>query len=342
MKIALTGGGTAGHVTPHLALLPELKKHFNSIIYIGSKTGIEKNIITAENIKYYSTTTTKFVRKHFFKNITIPFKLIRAIKEAKHILKTEKPDVIFSKGGFVSLPTVIAGHKLHIPIVIHESDLSIGLANKIASRYAKVVCTTFEKTASMLKNGIYTGSPIRYNKYGFISHFDSHKPIITITGGSSGAKALNSIVHQSLEDLCKKYNIIHITGRGNSVNNKRDGYMQIEFTDSILSIFEQSHIVISRAGSNTIFELLNFGIPSILIPLPKGNSRGDQIDNAKYFEERGYAKVLSQDTLSPTTLMQSIAEIETNYNQYKSKLKKAHLPDSTQLILTEILKCIKR
>jgi len=342
MKIALTGGGTAGHVTPHLALISELKKHFSDIIYIGSKSGIEKEIIGTQGIKYYSTTTTKLVRKHFLKNLTIPFKLLHAIREAKKILKIEKPNVIFSKGGFVSLPTVLAGHRLHIPIIIHESDLSLGLANKIASRYADVVCTTFKSTATSLKNGLYTGSPIRTNTIEFKNPFHNSKPIITITGGSQGAQTINKIIRQNLPTLCKDYNIIHIVGRGNSIHSTQKGYVQIEFTDNILSIFRQSHIVISRAGSNTIFELLKLKVPMLLIPLPKGNSRGDQVDNAHYFKSNGFAEVLQQNELNSTSLLAAINHIENNYASYKNNMGREPLPDSKNLIINEILKLVKR
>lgn len=337
MKIALTGGGTAGHVTPHLALLPELKQHFNDIIYLGSENGIEREIISKYNIRYFSTTTTKLIRKNIFKNLSIPFKLLKGIKEAKKILKSEKPNIIFSKGGFVSLPAVIAGHKLGIPIIIHESDLTMGLANKIASKYADIVCTTFEETAKKIKDkGLYTGSPIRKTDSSFTNPFNNHKPILTITGGSQGAKTINTAVRNNLDNLLNQYNIIHIVGKGNLENINRKGYKQIEFTDDILSIFRNSHIVVSRSGSNTIFELLKLGIPMILIPLPKGNSRGDQIDNAKYFESKGYAKILLQENLTNESLIKIINEMEEDIKDIQKSLKMALIPNSVNLIIDKI------
>ena len=338
MKILLTGGGTAGHVMPHIALLKDFKNHFDEIIYIGSKTGIEKSIIEENKIKYFPITTTKFVRKKILKNLPIPFKLAKGLHEAKQIIKTEKPDVLFSKGGFVSLPVVLACHSLKIPIVIHESDLSMGLANKIASKYANKVCTTFKETSNNLKQkSIHTGSPMREDNSTFTHNFPNKKPIITIIGGSSGAVALNNAVVMALPKLSEKYNIIHIVGKNNKTNINNNSYMQIEFTNSIISIFKQSHIVISRAGSNTIFELLNLQIPMILVPLPKGNSRGDQEENAKYFEKYGLATILPQNQLNTKTLLESIETTEKNIDALKQNMQKHKTQNSNTLVLNTIL-----
>lgn len=317
--IILTGGGTAGHVTPHLAILPYLKNDFEKIYYIGSKFGIEKDIITKANIPYYSVPCAKLYRKFNLQNMSIPFKLISGIKQAGKLLDELKPDIIFSKGGYVSLPTIIAAKKRKIPIISHESDFSIGLTNRITSKYCKKVLTSFPETAKEIKNGEYVGAPIRTSiltkKKGVIDSFNftTNKPVILFTGGSQGAKAINKIVRQSLNELLPKFNIIHICGKNNLDDSiKYDGYYQIEYLDNIEDAFAVASICVSRAGSNTIFELLAIKKPTILIPLPKGTSRGDQILNAEYFQKLGIVNVLPQNVLTSKALTLAINSTYSN------------------------------
>ena len=304
-KIILTGGGTAGHVTPHLAILPYLKNDFESIYYIGSENGIEKNIITNANIPYYSVPCAKLSRSFCFDNLKIPIKLFSGYKKAGKILDNLKPDIIFSKGGYVSVPTILAAKKRKIPIIAHESDYTIGLANKLTAKYCKKVLTSFRETAQCLKNGEYVGPPIRksllstnykdsINQFNFLGD----KPILLITGGSQGAMAINNAVRNSLDDLLPKFDILHICGKGNLDKNiNKKGYFQAEYLSNIELAYNICSVCISRAGSNTVFELLALKIPSILIPLPKGTSRGDQVLNAEYFQRLGLVSVLPQNVL---------------------------------------------
>lgn len=340
--IVLTGGGTAGHCTPHFALLKNLKKHFDEIYYIGSINGIEKRLVQEKNIPYYEIPTVKLKRSFSISNLKIPFSLINSVSSAKRVLKELNPTVVFSKGGFVGLPVTIACNKLNIPVIIHESDLSLGLANKIASRFAKLTLTTFESTAKTIKNGLYVGSPIReelyqgdrnksLKKYGF----SSKKPTLLITGGSSGAKAINQMVIDSVDELTKKYNVLHIVGKGNLSNVFTKGYYQTEFTD-MKDAYSVADICVSRAGSNTIFELATLKIPTLLIPLPKLESRGDQIENAKYFAQKGLCRYILQEDLTKGDFKLQVDALYQNKEDLKQNLIKANITPANDKI-TKIL-----
>lgn len=349
--IVLTGGGTGGHVIPHLAILEDLKKEFDNIIYIGSIDGIEKDIISKEkSIKYYPIPTVKFIRKLTLKNLSIPFKLLNSISKAKKILKDTKPNIIFSKGGFVSVPVVIAAKKLNIPIISHESDLSMGLANKIIYKYCNKMCTTFEKTAKNRKKCIYTGSPIRKSLFeGKISeaqkltNFKTQKPTILFVGGSTGAKTLNEIIYKTLPILTKKYNLIHIVGKGKKRQNiSYDDYVQLEFVNNIENIFAVTDIVVSRAGSNAIYEFLSLKKPMLLIPLPKTQSRGDQIENANYFKQLNIATVLEQEKLTTNSLVLEIENLFKNKDKFINNMKNLKTKDGNKKIVEIIKKYTKQ
>lgn len=349
--IVLTGGGTAGHVTPNLALLPYLKKHFQNIHYIGSINGIEKQIIkNYQDINYHEISTVKLIRSLTLKNLLIPFKLIKSIKESYKILKQINPDVIFSKGGFVSVPVCIAGSLLKIPIVAHESDYSMGLANKLVYKKCSKMCFSFKNTYEKYKDkGIYTGSPINEimftgKKRETLKHLnlDELKETILITGGSLGAQKINEVIFDSIDELLKKYNVIHIVGK-NNINKKikYSNYKQIEFSNNMNDLYACSDLVISRAGSNTIFELLSLKKLMILIPLPKGNSRGDQIENANYFKENNYARVIYQENLDKKELLNSICLTFKNKNFYLNSMKN-YKTNANNLIIKEILNVISK
>jgi len=340
MKICLTGGGTAGHITPNIALKPTLKNYFDEMFYIGSKKGLEKQLIEeAKVMKYYEITTTKLVRRSILKNLAIPFLLLKGISESKKILKTENPDIIFSKGGFVSVPVALAAKKLNIPLICHESDLSLGLANKIVSKKAKYVCTNFPETADHTKRGVFTGSPIRNSlllatKADSIKklNLDPSKKVIVVTGGSLGAKVINDNIEKILGTLTKTYEVYHITGKDKKLNFNHKNYHQTEFTNDIGTIFSAADIVISRAGSNTIFELAAIKKPMLLIPLPKGNSRGDQVDNANYFYNSGFANMLQEKDLNSENLLKKIEETFKNASSYKTNLIRANFTSGTEKI----------
>lgn len=343
--IVLTGGGTAGHVCPNINLGKDLQKYFDKIVYIGSANGIEKKLITSQtNYEYHSISTVKFARKNLLKNIALPIKLSKSIHEAKKILKEVKPSIVFSKGGYVSLPVVIAAHKLHIPVISHESDITMGLANKIASKYSNVVCTNFEITAKKNKKFICTGSPLpmspltkREAKQKL--SIETTKPILLITGGSQGAKAINDIIHNSIDELTKNYFIIHLVGKGNFNDKiKANDYRQIEFSNDMWTIFRATDYAISRAGANSILELLANQIPTIFIPLPKGISRGDQVENSKYLEKQGVAKVIFQNELTQEKLQNTLKILEIQSKNIVLAIKKQNFEDGTHKIINLILK----
>lgn len=324
-KIMFTGGGTGGHIVPNIALIEKLKDKYDCQ-YIGSKNSMEESMI-ADMCKFHAITTCKLKRSLSLGNLLIPFKLAKGIFDAKKILKREKPNVVFSKGGYVSLPVVIASKMLKIPVIAHESDLTMGLANKIALRYTDYVCTSFKDTAKNLKNGVYTGSPIRQDIFNgnarkvFAKHkLDLNLPVLLVVGGSLGSKNINQIILNNVKTLAKKYNILHITGKSEIENPNVKNYYIIKSTNHIQDYFCASDVVVTRGGSNVLFELLALKKPMLIIPLEKG-SRGDQIDNAKWFCKHGYANMLMENEIADNSALLE-TNIDKTYKQ-KSELKKA-------------------
>ena len=338
--IILTGGGTAGHVTPHLAILPYLKNDFDKIYYIGSENGIEKEIIKKANIPYYSVSCAKFNRSFDLNNLKIPFKLYSGYLKALKIIDDVKPDVIFSKGGYVAIPTVLAGKKRNITVISHESDYSLGLANKITSKHCKKVLTSFPDTVLSLKNGEFVGPPLRSSLFNTDKEkaiktfgFNGNKPVLLVTGGSQGAFVINKSIRDALPDLLPKYDVIHICGKNNlSKEHNLKGYFQVEYMDNIENAFTVASVCISRAGSNTLFELLALEKPCVLIPLPKGTSRGDQILNAEYFQKLGVVNVLPQQVLTPQSLALAVNSTYANRFNITRNLKNKPIKDASREI----------
>ncbi len=300
-KIVLTGGGTAGHVTPNIALFPALKEAGYEISYIGSYAGMEKQLIEEQNIPYYGISSGKLRRYKDLRNLTDPFRVIKGYAQSVSLLRKIKPDVVFSKGGFVSVPVVLAAKRLRIPAIIHESDMTPGLANKIAIPAACKVCCNFPETVDYLPKdkAVLTGSPIRQEllsgdkeQAARLCGFTMDKPVILVVGGSSGSKFINDAVRGLLDDLLANYQIIHLCGKGNidKLYNNRSGYVQFEYAGKELrDMFALSSLVISRARANAICELLALHKPNILIPLSAAASRGDQILNARSLKNKGIA-----------------------------------------------------
>lgn len=345
-KIIMTGGGTAGHVTPNIALMPALKKEGYEISYIGSYNGIEKNLIESQGIPYYGISSGKLRRYFDPKNFSDPFKVVNGYFQAIRLLKKIKPDVVFSKGGFVSVPVVLAAKHCHIPAIIHESDITPGLANKLAIPGATKVCCNFPETLKYLpqEKAVLTGSPIRQElltgdatKALSICHFDdSGKPVILIIGGSTGSKAINTAVRDLLPELLTRYRIIHLCGKGNLEESLKDtkGYVQFEYVNKELAdLFALADLVISRAGANAICELLALRKPNILIPLSAAASRGDQILNANSFRTSGYSYVLEEEDVTNTTLLEAIDYVSAHKEAYVDAMKKNTEKDSIELIV---------
>ena len=332
--IVLTGGGTAGHVTPNIALLPELKKSGYDIHYIGSKDGIEKKLISDYGINYYGVSTGKLRRYFDLKNFTDPFRIVKGYFEARAYLKKIRPDVLFSKGGFVSVPVVRAAAKLKIPCIIHESDITPGLANKLCIPAAYKVCCNFPETLPYLprEKAVLTGTPIRSEllegaaKEGLkLCGFSEFKPVLMIMGGSQGARSINNMVRKCLNDLLKDFQVLHLCGKGNlddSLNGVR-GYKQFEYlTDDLKNAFAAADIVVSRAGANAICELVALRKPNILIPLPTTGSRGDQLLNAESFEAQGFSYVLKEENMTEETFVSAIQEVYCNRQSYLDSMSR--------------------
>ena len=343
-RIILTGGGTAGHVTPNIALLPRLRELGYDIHYIGSYNGIEKELIEQFGIPYHGISSGKLRRYFSVQNFTDPFRVLKGLGEAKRLIKILKPDVIFSKGGFVSVPVVMAGKGRHVPVIIHESDMTPGLANKLALPSATKVCCNFPETLSHLPEGkAVLGSPIRQellsgDKYKALEflHFTSDKPVILVIGGSLGSVAVNEAVRGILPELLKSFQVVHLCGKGkvdDSLKNL-EGYAQFEYIkEELKDLFALTDIVISRAGANAICELLALHKPNLLIPLPASQSRGDQILNARSFERQGYSMVLEEEALNQEVLLTAIRKLYENRETYIEAMKRSHQQNSIDTII---------
>ncbi len=354
-KILMTGGGSAGHVTPNIALMDGLKQHGFEIHYAGLKDGIEHGLVTAvPGVTYHEIESGKLRRYLSLKNLASPFKVLKGVRQAKKLVKELKPDVVFSKGGFVSVPVVMAA-KGKCPVVCHESDYTPGLANRIASRYADTVCVTFEDTISLAKpklakKMVHTGTPIRPELYNGVKErgleamgFDGKKPVLMVMGGSLGAAAVNDGVRAALPELLKRFDVVHLCGKGKvDAAAERPGYRQFEYVGKELpDMLAATSIVISRAGANAVFEFMSLGIPALLVPLPLEASRGDQILNADYVVKKGYAAKLDQKDITPERLVTMIDGLWANRAAMHEMMKKDPLLDGTEEVLDEILKAAK-
>ncbi len=340
-KIVLCGGGTAGHVYPALAVAEGLKGF--EIHYFGG-SGMEKEILkNYPNITYHEIPTVKLERRLTPKNLLIPLKLLKAIHFTKRELKSLQPNIVFSKGGFVSVPVAIGAKKLGIPVISHESDLSFGLANKIILRYCQCMCTTFEKTGKGNSKCVYTGQPIRHKifegkKQDF---FKNNLPVLLVLGGSLGAKFLNDVTQENLDELTKKFNVIHICGKKNYKEIKHKNYLLLPFAENIEDIFASCDIVVSRAGSGVINELLALEKPMLLLPLSKKASRGDQIENAKYFKEKGYCEMMEEEDFDFQKFSQKLENLQKNALKFKKNMKNTAKNDAVLQICNLIEKFSK-
>ncbi len=343
-RIVLTGGGTAGHVTPNIALLPRLKELGYDIHYIGSYDGIERKLIEQYHIPYYGISSGKLRRYFDWKNFSDPFKVLKGYRQARALLKKLNPDVVFSKGGFVSVPVILAAKHRKIPAIIHESDITPGLANKLAIPNACKVCCNFPETLKYLPadKAVLTGSPIRKellsgNRLHGLTYcrFKPDKPVIMVVGGSSGSQFINEVVRSLLPELLINYQVLHLCGKDNLDDSLTgtQGYAQFEYANQELSdLFAAADIVISRAGANAICELLALRKPNILIPLSANASRGDQILNAQSFEKQGYSMVIEEERLNGKVLSDAIRKLFANRSQYIDAMAQSEQLNSVETV----------
>ena len=340
--ILFTGGGSAGHVVPNLAIMNEIR-YSHRVIYMGT-SGIERGLVEKAGYTFFEVECPKLIRSFTLKNLSIPSRLKKAKRAAMEILEREQPDLVFSKGGFVSYPAVCAAHKLGIPVLTHESDLSAGLTTKLIAKKCARVLTSFPETAKLFPNGEYVGSPIRKEilrgersraKKKF--SLSEEKPVLLVLGGGSGSKAINDAVRAHLKQLLDRFDVLHLVGKGNLVLSDDSGYVQREFEHDMGSCYAAADVVLCRAGSNTLFELLALKKPCVLVPLKKG-SRGDQLENALYFEEKGLCRVLYEEELDSI-----VKEVESAHqdDQLKNALNEAHYENGLLNILSLIEKYAK-
>ncbi len=328
---------------PNIALLSELKKNYR-LYYMGT-CGIEKSIIANVNLPFYEIECVKFIRGSVIKNLNLPIRLIKSVKAAEKGLKIIKPDVVFSKGGYVSLPVAIAAKKMKIPVISHESDLKAGLANKIISKYSKCVLTSFPETANTFKNGKFSGPPLRQelfsakkedamSYYGFLNNY----PVLLVFGGGSGSKAINDAIRKNILPLTRTFNVLHVCGKGNVISTNIKNYVQKEFENNMPIAYAAADTIISRAGSNTLFEIIALKKNALVIPLSNKRSRGDQIKNAEYFKKRNLINVFCERDLKYDELfVKKIFETHNDEN-LKISLEESEIDSSNYEICREIEK----
>jgi len=351
--IILTGGGTAGHVTPNIALVPRLTELGYQISYIGSYNGMEKKLIEELGIPYYGISSGKLRRYFDVKNFTDPFRVVKGFGEAVRLIRKLKPDVVFSKGGFVTVPVVRAAAMKHVPVLIHESDMTPGLANRLCISSATKICCNFPETVSSLPadKAVLTGTPIRAElKAGSAAAgrnfcgFTTEKPVLMIIGGSLGAAAVNDMIRKILPKLLPDFQVVHLCGKGKldaSLMNT-PGYRQYEYiSEELPDLFAMADIVISRAGANAICELLALKKPNLLIPLSANASRGDQILNARSFEKQGFSMVLEEEEITDETLLRTIHELYEKREEKIAVMNAAAHIDSIQTITELIEECCR-
>ncbi|NIK13090.1 undecaprenyldiphospho-muramoylpentapeptide beta-N-acetylglucosaminyltransferase [Alkalibacillus almallahensis] len=348
--IVFTGGGTAGHVVVNLALMPEFIEEGYDIHYIGSYEGIERELLEGmDDVTYHGIATGKLRRYMSLENMKDPFRVLKGLFQARQLLKKLKPKLVFSKGGFVSVPVVMASRLTGVPSIIHESDYTPGLANKIASNFAKYVLTTFPESDSHLpekkavnigaivRNELFEGDP---DKAAQFTGLNKAQPTLLVMGGSAGAQSINQAVRDALPQLLKHYQVIHLCGKGKYDEQvKQPGYVQYEYvTDELKDLLALSDLVVSRAGANSIFEFLALRKPMLLIPLSKQASRGDQLLNAESFKKRGYADVLEDESVNASTLTEAVDQLYSQKEHYHENMT-SYQPKQTK---EDVINMIKR
>jgi len=346
--LVFTGGGTAGHVIPNLALVPALREKGWVLHYLGSANGPEKALVEEAGLAFHSIATGKFRRYFSVKNFTDPFRVLWGVCQAYGHLRTLRPQVVFSKGGFVGVPVVYAATLLRVPVILHESDLTPGLANKLCLPWARRICASFPETLPHLPKdkAVLTGTPIREeliqgdgeSGLRFLG-FKKEKPVLLMMGGSMGAAALNQIIRSSLGILLERWQVVHLCGSGKNdpAFEGKAGYRQFEFLGKELpGVFACANLVVSRAGANSLFELLALRKPMLLIPLPTTGSRGDQILNAESFLRRGLAHVLRQEDLTPQSLLKNLEELSRDAENLKRKMEASDLAQGTDRVVEVI------
>lgn len=330
----MTGGGSAGHIVPNLAVAEALKEKGIDCEYLGRPYGMEASMIRNAGMEFHTMNSGRLHRSFDIDVLLTPFRVIQGVCQGIYWILKRKPVVMFCKGGFMSLPAAIAGWITGTPVVLHESDLTPGLANKLCGPFAKKICCTFEETMQYLpeKKAVYTGTPIRrsllrgskekgYALTGFENDPEA-KPVLMVVGGSLGAGALNDAVAENLESLLDSFRVIHLYGVDHETDPEpRDGYFPIRYaSDEMADLFAITDMVLSRAGANAINEFLQLKLPNVLVPLPVGVSRGDQVLNAKQFSKLGFSYLLEQESMNSKTLMEALYYVRDHRCEYQEAM----------------------
>jgi len=346
-KIILTGGGTAGHVAPNLALIPSLKEAGFDIYYIGSHNGIERELVESAGIPYFGISSGKLRRYRSIKNATDILRVGKGLLDAIRIMRKIKPDIVFSKGGFVVVPVIAAARLLRVTSIIHESDLTPGLANKLAMPFASKICVSFPETLAHVSKskGVVTGTPLRPELFtgskseGFkYTNLDTNGlPVLLVTGGSQGANAINNCIREALPGILQNFQVVHLCGKGNLSGITKPGYVEFEYIKNAMAdVLAMADIVVSRAGANTLFELVALNKPNLLIPLPASQSRGDQLQNAASFQKQGLSAVLPEEEMSTDSLLRGIAELFENKERFIQNMRNQSAIDGVKNIIEVI------
>lgn len=348
MKVLFTGGGSAGHVTPNVALIEQLTIDGDDCLYVGARSGIERDIIAPLGVPFYGIASGKLRRYFSWQNFTDPFRIAWGIVQSLRIVLTERPDVVFSKGGFVAVPVVFAAWLCRVPVICHESDVTPGLANKLCFPFARRICLNFEETLRYVPGGkaAHTGTPIRADilngqrdrALAFLKS-EGMKPLLLVFGGSLGAERINQQLRSVLDQLLARFDVIHVTGKDHLDESLQDraGYWQFEFLRAEFGdLLAAADIVLARAGANSVYELLAVRKPNLLIPLSAKASRGDQIENAQSMAAAGYSQVLTEEAMDDAALLGAIDDLWRNRDEARARLENFPLKDSVALITQTI------
>lgn len=341
----MVGGGSAGHVLPAVPVIEHHLDRGDRVSFIGTRSGMEADLLKDLAVDFYPISAGKLRRYFSWQNFTDVFRIVAGLWQALGILRRLRPDVVFSKGGFVSFPVVVAARLLGLPVVAHESDLTPGLANRLIAPFAQRLCLSFPGQATASDTGkVVTGTPIRreilegqaaQGRQALGASRD--KPVLLITGGSLGAERLNEVVREALDTLTTSYFVVHICGAGKTVEATHSDYVQFEYVGAGWGdMLAAADLVVSRAGANALFEWIALGKPNLLIPLSAEVSRGDQIENAQRALQWGVSGVLMEQDLSPASLIDALRTLEQHAADHVSAMRDLALPDATQAICAEL------
>lgn len=349
--IAVTGGGSAGHVIPALPVADALLARGHTVHFIGTRSGLEQGYLGDRPITFHGISAGKLRRYFSVQNFTDLFRIAWAVAESFLLLRRIRPSVLFSKGGFVSLPPVFAAWLLGIPVVAHESDLTPGLANRLSLPFIKTLCTSFSGTrfsgffSEFTGRQVVTGTPVRDSlltgnaalareRYGI----DANQAVLLVTGGSLGAEGLNRIIRDNLDALTERFFVVHVCGVGKTFNVSQPCYIQLEFVDDGWGdLLACADLVVSRAGANALFEWLALGKPNLLVPLPAGGSRGDQLANAEHALARGWSEVVEEDDLTGERLLAALSSLSQHSETYIAAMAEHGAADAVSQLVAEIL-----